>query len=173
MAPAAADPVPTAPPMEGASPEPKRPKARAVVTPIAMQQDLTLPQVIAGLGHLHGRANRDEEYFQSIHEVMDHNASVLSAVMGRMLSLEQGVVTATGQMKQLGKDAEENDVKLDNKLGEELNQVTTKLEEKNTEIMKNLALSEKGIWEKICLFDSVATGTSSAVARMGGAMGPA
>ena len=54
-------------------------------------------------------------------------------------------------MRRTSKDAEEKDVKLDNKLREELNQVTTRLEEKNTELMKNLALSEKGIWEKIDL----------------------
>ena len=54
MAPAAAEPVPMAHPMEGASPEPKRLKAHANATPIAMQQNLTLPQVIAGLGDLHG-----------------------------------------------------------------------------------------------------------------------
>ena len=126
MAPAAADPVPVAHPMEGASPESKRPKTRADATPTAIQRDLTLPRVIAGLGDLHGRVNRDEEYVANVHEV-----------------------TATGHMKQLGRDAEENDVKLDNKLREELNQVTTRLEEKNTELMNNLALSEKGIWEKI------------------------
>ena len=67
------------------------------------------------MGDLHGRVNRDEEYFASVLEVMDHNAGVLSAVMARVLNLEQGMVTATGQMKQLGKDAQENDVKLDNK----------------------------------------------------------
>ena len=149
MAPAAAEPVPVAHPMEGASPESERPKARAGATPTAMQPGLTLPQVITGLGDLHGRVNRDEEYFQSVHEVMDHNASVLSTVMARVLSLEQGVVTATGHMRQLGKDSEENDEQLDNKLREEFNQVTTRLEEKNTELMKNFALSEKGIWEKI------------------------
>ena len=88
MAPAAADPVPTAHPMEGASSETKRPKARADATPTAMQQDLTLPQVIAGLGDLHGRVNRDEEYFANVHEGMDHNANVLSAVMTRVLNLE-------------------------------------------------------------------------------------
>ena len=42
-------------------------------------------------------------------------------------------------------------MKLDNKLREEVNQATTRLEEKNTELMNNLALSEKGIWEKIDL----------------------
>ena len=36
-----------------------------------MQQDLTLPQVIAGLGDLPGRVNGDEEYVASVHEVMD------------------------------------------------------------------------------------------------------
>ena len=81
--------------MEGANPEPKRPKARGDATPTAMQQDLTLPQVIARLVDLHGRANRDKEYFAHIHEVMDHNASVLSAVMARVLNLEQGVATTT------------------------------------------------------------------------------
>ena len=51
---------------------------------------------------------------------MNHNASVISTVMARELSLEQGAVTATGHMKQLGKDAEENDVKPDNNLRGEL-----------------------------------------------------
>ena len=118
--------------------------ARTDATPIAMQQDLTLAQVIAGLGDLHGRVNRDEEYLQSVHGVTDHNASVLSTVMARVLSLEQGAVTATGHMKQLGKDAEENDVKLDNQFCEELNEVTTRLGEKNTELMNHFALEREG-----------------------------
>ena len=69
--------------------------------------------------------------------------------MARVLNLEQVVVTATDQMKQLGKDAQENDGKLDDKLREELNQVTTRLEVKNTELMNNPALSETNIWGKI------------------------
>ena len=68
MAPAAAAAVPPAHPMEGASPEPKRPKARGDATATAMQQNLTVPEVIAGLGDLHGRVNRDEEYFANIHD---------------------------------------------------------------------------------------------------------
>ena len=173
MAPAAAEAVPAAHPMEGASPEPKRPKARGDATATPMQQSLSLSEVIAGLGDLHGRVARDENYFAGIHDVVDFNAGVLSAVMARVLNLEQGAVTAVDQMKQLGKDAEDNDVKLDNALREQLNQVTTRLEEKNTELMDKLAVSEKNIWEKIGLFDSMATGTASALARIGGAVGPA
>ena len=79
--------------------------ARGDATATAMQQNLSLPEVIADLGDLHGRVARDEEYFAGVHEVVDFNAGVLSTVMARLLNLEQGVVTATSQMKQLGKDA--------------------------------------------------------------------
>ena len=115
VAPAAAAAVPTVP-MEGASPEPKRPKARADATATAMPQNLGLPEVVAGLGDLHGRVNRDEEYVAGIHDVVDFNAGVLSAIIARVLNLEQGAALAEAQTKQLGKDAEENDVKLDNAL---------------------------------------------------------
>ena len=60
----------------------------------------------------------------NVHEVMDHNVSVLSAVMTRVLILEQVVATTTAQMKQLRKVAEENDVTLDNALPEQLNHFT-------------------------------------------------
>ena len=104
--------------MEGASPEPKRLKAGADATPTAKTQDLTLPQMIAVLGDMHGRANRDDEYFANVHEVMDHIASVPSEVMARVLNLEQGVATMTAQMNQLGNDAKETDETLDNALRE-------------------------------------------------------
>ena len=149
MAPAAAAAVPAAHCMEGASPEPKRPEARGDDTETAMQQSLSLPEAIAGLGDLHRRVARDEDYFTGIHEVVDFNADFLSSVMARVLNLEQGAVTATSQMKQLGKDAQENDVKLDDKLREELNHVTARLEVVNTELMNNLAVNEKNIWRKI------------------------
>ena len=70
-----------------------------------MQQDLTFPQVIAGLGDLHGRVTRDETNFAEMHGVMDFNATVLSSVMVRVLSLEQAMTTTSTQTAQLGKDA--------------------------------------------------------------------
>ena len=116
--------------------------------------------MIAGFGVLHGRFNRDEEYFSNVHEVIDHNAVVLSAVMARVLVIEQGVTATTAQLQQLGKDAKEKDETLDNALRGQLSQVTTRLEEKNTEFMGKFALSESSIWEKIALLDAAATGAA-------------
>ena len=76
---------------------------------------------------------------------MDFKVGVLSTVMARVLNLEQGAVTAVDQMKHLRTDPQENDVKLDIALHEHINQVTTRLDVNNVELMDNLAMSENNI----------------------------
>ena len=75
-------------PMNPASPEPKRPRQRGEAAGPAMQQDVTLPQVVQEVAALRSRFDRDETFVGEIHSAVDANAVILAGVIARLEAVE-------------------------------------------------------------------------------------
>ena len=62
-----------------------------------------------------------------VHDAVDHNAVILETILARLDFMEGKMNVAESVVSQLGLDAKSNDERLDAKLREELNAVTSQL----------------------------------------------
>ena len=116
-------------PMAPSTPELKRPRQCDQAAALALQQNVTLPQVAEVVATLHANFARDEAYLTGVRDAVDHKAIILKTVLVRLELVEGQLATSGAVVTQLGVDAKANDDRLDAKPREEISAVTSLLDD--------------------------------------------
>ena len=147
----AATPVPGSGPADGRSPNAKRPLNRETIAmSVSEVKQMSGEDLAAGLNTLYMNQQRDQKWSNSIAESVHYNAQMLDGVITRLNSIEAAaqllgtnVENIDGKVNKLGENAanmlekvNEQDIKRDSDLRQELNQMAEKLEQGHEELKK-------------------------------------